>query len=740
MSFIAKLGIRKQFVILFSALSIIIILSTSYFYVRKYEKTSKYLFNKYASNIIENIIPLTLDLILVEDYIRLHDIVKELSKKEDVKRVSIVNLHGNIIMDSDISKMGSLFNPDDETGKYITKYEKELMVASSRYGKVVLYMDQIKMVREIRKIYSNVIIAIIVFSFISIWLSRILSDFFINPIQQLIDSIEKYKSDRTIDNKNDIIAPREILKLYSDFYDFVDVIKGNEKDLLISKKEVESLKNYMQQLIDSIPNGVITVDGSLRIRFVNRRFLDLFDLKETVVNKYLFDVIADFRMREIYNAITKSKEESIHMVKFDSFPNRYFDLHIFNIDSDNDINICISIEDITEDVKKDSLIYHAQKMDALGVLAGGIAHDINNVLAAMKNSISVIHIVGCPEDIKPIVENMEKAIHRASNIVKQILSFSRKQEAKREKFDILNIINNVVDILKNTVDKSIDIIVDIEEGDYTVLGDSSQIEQALLNICINGCHAMTIMRDDCEKGGKLRIKVRKFDCRDLDMFEGSKYEKCFQITISDTGVGISKDNLSKIFDPFFTTKKSGEGTGLGLSIVYRIIKEHGGYITVYSELGLGTNFNIYLPVHDNLPEESSGTESLEIGKFNTTCLIVDDDDLILNSKSKLLESLGMNVIAVNKPEDAERIYRGNINRIDFCIIDVIMPKISGLDLAVKLMEINPDVKLILNSGFYNDQRVESFIKEKRIPFLEKPFGIHELLEAMKKLGIVPSKN
>lgn len=737
MSFIGKLEIRKQFVILFSALSIIIILSTSYFYIKKYEETSRYLFNKYASNIIDNIAPLALNLILVEDYVKLQDIVNELLKKEDVKRVTVVDVYGKIIMCSDTSRIGTLFNPNEYIGKYISKYEKDLMISSIRYGKIILYLDHIKMVREINTLYWNVIIAIILFSLISIWLSHILSNFFVNPIKRLIDYIEKYKVDRVVERENNIIAPMEILKLYFDFYNFVDILKERETALMLSKKEVENLTNYMQQLIDSIPNSIITVDDSLRVKFVNRRFLDLFELKGVVVGRYLFDLIPDFRVGEIYDLIIKSREESLHMIKLDSFPDRYFDINIFKINSDNTVNICISIEDISEEVKKDSLIYHAQKMDALGVMAGGIAHDINNVLSAMKNSISVMNIIGYPEDIKPIVDNMEKAIYRASNIVKQILSFSRKQEAKREKFDIVDIIQNVVNMLKNIADKSIDIIVDIEEGAYTVIGYSSQMEQAVLNICINGCHAMTIMRNDGIKGGKLTIKVRKFDCKNLDMFEGKRYEKCLQISVSDTGVGISKDNLSKIFDPFFTTKKLGEGTGLGLSIVHRIIKEHDGYITVYSELGLGTTFNIYLPVDDSLITESE-PEYLKIEKYNATCMIVDDDELILKSNSKLLESLGMNVISVNKPEDAEGIYRENVGRIDFCIIDVMMPKISGLDLAINLMHINPDIKIIINSGFYDDQSLKAFIKDKHIAFLQKPFSIRELLNAMSQLNIIPS--
>ncbi|MEF3255845.1 MAG: response regulator [Deferribacterales bacterium] len=736
MNFLGRLNLRTQFVILFSVLSVLIILSTSFFYINEHRKSAEELFDKYVNNIFDNSIPTIANFIIVEDYLKLQDLVNEIVKNDDLERAVIVDKSDRIIMDSKGEKIGSLYNYDkDQLKYYLEIYERDIKIGKITYGKMIIYMNKHKLIADLNNLYMNMIIAVLLFSLLSIFLAYLSSRFFANPINLLIETIDRFKSGGIEEPAKDLIAPKEIMSLYYYFYTFVEIIKEREFELKRSVKEIEDLKNYLSQLLDSIPYGIVSLDSEKRIVFVNSYFKRLFGVKGNIEGNLFFDIFPMLQDDEVKNAVEQFNELSLRKKVFKGIPNDFYDIDIFKIYKGDDIYLGVTIIRVTEEVKKDAMLLHAQKLDALGVLAGGIAHDINNVLAAIKSSLSVMQMLNCPDEMKPIISTIEKSVYRASTIVKQILSFSRKQEIKKEQVDLKEVLNDVLDILNRTVDKSVEISVDLNEGVFNVFGDKSQLEQAILNICINGIHAMTIMRKDGDKGGRLSIKLSNiYDYKDQHRRGIVKFAK---IEISDTGVGIPSEDLEKIFDPFFTTKKHGEGTGLGLSMVYKIVKEHEGVISVYSEPGFGSTFVIKLPIHE-LAENRQVNCEVTFMKFAGTVMLVDDDELVLDSNKNLLKTLGFNVIDVKNPEEADKIYELNRENVNLAIIDAIMPKVSGIEVANRLKSINSELKIILTSGYYNDPAVEEFISKQMGYFIQKPFSVIELIKLLEKIGIKKS--
>ena len=393
--------------------------------------------------------------------------------------------------------------------------------------------------------------------------------------------------------------------------------------------------------------------------------------------------------------------------------------------------------------KSDEQLRQAQKMETVGTLAGGIAHDFNNMLGGIIGTLSLIEYNLSDngkietDQLTEYISTMNECSSRASNMVNQLLALSRKQEIIFSRIDLNEIVNNVIQIGKNSFDKSVNINIIPAEKPAFIRGDSNLLEQALLNFCVNSEHSMTIMRNkDDHWGGDLTVSVKEItpDSYMLKNHPSMENIKYFILSVKDTGVGMNSVTISNIFNPFFTTKKKGEGSGLGLSMVYNIIKQHDGFIDVYSEPGFGSKFNIYLPaltddkitgINHDIKQERLRGEGL--------ILIIDDEKAIRKTASDILKTCGYSVMEAKNGLEGVNIYKENKNSIKAVILDMIMPEMSGKEAYLLLKEINPDIKVILTSGFQYDNRVQEVIQLGISAFLQKPYTIYTLSKTVHNI-------
>ncbi len=397
-------------------------------------------------------------------------------------------------------------------------------------------------------------------------------------------------------------------------------------------------------------------------------------------------------------------------------------------DKDGKISqVVVVSRDVTEKKILEQQFLRSQRMESIGTLAGGIAHDLNNVLAPIVMAIDILKKKTTDKASQKMLDTLESSAQRGADIVKQVLAFARGIEGERILLQPKHLIGEVAKIIKETFPRSIDIRTEVPKNLWTISADPTQIHQVLLNICVNA-------RDAMPDGGTLTISAENIfiDENYSKMHSEAKSGPTVMITISDTGVGIPPKILNMIFEPFFTTKEIGKGTGLGLSTVHAIMKSHGGFIDVYSEVGLGTTFKIYFPA--NAEDQASLAEMMHptLPQGNgELILIVDDEASIRDITKSTLEGNGYYVMTANDGTEAISLYAQNREIIDVVISDIMMPVMDGTVTIRALLKMNPNIKIIAASGL-----ITSDIKNlgtKVQAFLTKPFSAETLLMTLDKV-------
>ncbi|MBI5966896.1 MAG: PAS domain S-box protein [Deltaproteobacteria bacterium] len=385
------------------------------------------------------------------------------------------------------------------------------------------------------------------------------------------------------------------------------------------------------------------------------------------------------------------------------------------------------LRDVTPLKKLELQFQQAQKMEAIGTLAGGIAHDFNNLLMGIQGYISLM--LFNMDSTHPHHENLKKIeehVRSGASLTSQLLGFARRGKYEVKPTDLNQIIQRSSEMFERTK-KEIKIYRKYQEDTWIVEVDRGQIEQLLLNLYVNAWQAMA-------EGGSLYLETKNVTL-------SKEYIKPFwvqpgdyvKISVTDTGMGMDEKTKQRIFEPFFTTKGMGRGTGLGLASAYGIVKNHGGFINVYSEKGQGTTFTIYLPVTGKELKEEKKVLSAELLRGTETILLVDDEDTIINVVEKALNLLGYRVLIARGGEEAAEIYRENQQEIALVILDMIMPGIGGGEAYDLLKEINPHVKAILSSGYSFNGEAAHIIAMGCDGFIQKPFGIKELSKKIREI-------
>lgn len=386
----------------------------------------------------------------------------------------------------------------------------------------------------------------------------------------------------------------------------------------------------------------------------------------------------------------------------------------------------VVIRDISERKRLEEQFWQAQKLKAVGTLAGGVAHDFNNLLMGVQGRVSLMLMdIDSEHPFCKHLTEIEAYVESAAGLSKQLLSFARGGKYEVKPTNPNEIVAQSADMFGRTR-KEIRIHRDFQPDIWTVDMDRRQIEQMLLNIYLNAWHAMS-------EGGELYITTENVI---LDETYVSPYDVApgdyVKICVTDTGVGMDKETLQRIFEPFFTTKEMGRGTGLGLATVYGIIKNHGGFINVYSERGEGTTFSHYLPASGRqILKERESVEPLLKGE--EVILLVDDEKPVLETASELLVKLGYRVLASSGGKEAIEIYLKNRDRIEIVILDMIMPDLGGSIVYERLKEINPDVKVLLSSGYGLRGMAQEILDRGCNGFIQKPFNLIQLSREIRRI-------
>ncbi len=395
----------------------------------------------------------------------------------------------------------------------------------------------------------------------------------------------------------------------------------------------------------------------------------------------------------------------------------------------NPEKIVVVSRDVTEREKLEEELRQSQKMESLGTLAAGIAHDFNNILGIIMGHFSLVKKkIGDQPEVMQNSEAILTAVDRGAALVRQIMTYARNTEASFEPLIIDEVVEELMAMFKGTIAKTITFDLELEKPAALILGDRTQLHQALLNLCVNA-------RDAMPTGGRIIISTQRVSA---DMIAGGnpsnsqKYYLC--VRVSDTGSGIDEVTRSRIFEPFFTTKGRDKGTGLGLSVVYGIVKAHGGFIDVQSKIGIGTTFLLYLPLPatENVGGES-GDERRPIASGYPTILLIEDEDPMRELLQEVFGEAGYTVLAAENGVEAIRVFQAHSSEIAVVVSDFGLPGIDGMALFMKLRQINRNVRVVFTSGYIDPDQAHELFTLGVAEIIPKPFNPERVLQKVEEL-------
>jgi hypothetical protein len=388
------------------------------------------------------------------------------------------------------------------------------------------------------------------------------------------------------------------------------------------------------------------------------------------------------------------------------------------------------VEDITDRKNLEEHLRQAQKMESVGLLAGGIAHDFNNLLTAINGySELLLSSNNLHDGLRRELEEIRKAGDRAAQLTQQLLAFSRKQILQPQLLDLNAVVGNVDRLLRRLIGEDVELITVLSPDLGRIKADPGQVEQVIMNLAVNA-------RDAMPKGGRLTIETANVE---LDEDYVSRHVtvvpgRYVLLAMSDTGVGMEAPVLRRIFEPFFTTKELGKGTGMGLSTVYGIVKQSGGYIWVYSEPGQGTSFKVYFPqVGDAAASDASRTQLPELARGSETILVVEDEETVRHLILAVLRRRGYQTLEARQAQEALEFAEKHPGPIHVMLTDVVMPKMSGRELANQLATLRPEAKILFMSGYATNAIIHHGVLDPGTAFLQKPFTPDALVRKIRQI-------
>ncbi len=549
-------------------------------------------------------------------------------------------------------------------------------------------------------------------------------------IETARELIDKKIADSALENR-EIYSSEEAARICGELANEEGLIRILAQNFLLQLERNRAEEQEL--LLDNIEAQVWYLTDVETYGIVNKAMADFWGMqKENLEGKKLRDILSKEEARacitfnkEIFRGKKQIRTEQ-WLKNGKEEPHAFYVVRTPKLDNNGNIEYVVcTAHDITErkrmekeKKKLEARLRQAQKMEAIGTLAGGIAHDFNNILFPILGySEMLMNDAPDNSDLKRDLSMIFNGTKRARDLVKQILAFSRQREYDLKPIKVHLVVKETLKLIRSSIPATIDIMQNIIDCEL-VMADYTQIHQVAMNLLTNAYHAME------KKGGKLKVTLKEVDLR-ADDLKGMPPGTYVRLTISDTGIGMDQSTIDRIFDPYFTTKKEGKGTGLGLAVVHGIIKSHGGHISVYSELGKGSEFHVYLPVI-KAQQETKQIEIQPIKKSNERILVVDDEKMVVEIQQKMLKRLGYDVTSCTSSVEALKAFQANPDNFDLIITDMTMPNMTGDQLAQKIMEIRTDIPIILCSGFsekMSNEKAKSLGIKK---FLMKPVLIKDL--------------
>lgn len=496
-----------------------------------------------------------------------------------------------------------------------------------------------------------------------------------------------------------------------------------------ANKALQESEASYRELTESINDLFFAMDKDLRYIYWNKASETLTGiLAKDAIGKSIYELFPDVKgtkAKQFYDEALKTQQPQRFESQFQIGGNKY----IFEINAYPTKNgISVIAKDISEKKKLEMQLLRSQRMESIGTLAGGIAHDLNNMLTPIMLSLQMLKEKHKDEQSQKLLTILEKNSMRGANLIKQILTFSRGVEGERKPIQIMDHISEIETVLKETFPRNIEIRIDPQKDLFTISGDATQLYQVIMNLCVNA-------RDAMPSGGILNIMASNFfiDENYALKHTEAKVGQYVVIAVSDTGIGIPHKIVDRIFEPFFTTKEFGNGTGLGLSTALAIVKSHGGFITVYSEVGEGTTFRVYLPsINTELQIVKEELFELAVGNGELV-LVAEDEDSIREITVSTLESYGYKVLTASDGADAVALYAQNKDKIEVILMDMMMPVMDGHASIRTIRKINPAVKIVAVSGLAEKDKNAKIADIGVHAFLPKPYTAGRLLKTIHEI-------
>jgi PAS domain S-box-containing protein len=522
------------------------------------------------------------------------------------------------------------------------------------------------------------------------------------------------------------------------------VLATDVTETLRAQEELRTMSERLKALVDASPVAIVGFEADGTVQSWNRAAERMFGWREAEVMGKRFPGGSGGQASAVLSGADGGDSLRGVLAVAEQRDGTSLDVSISSAPLRNSRGEIVGFVGVFEDVTdrrrtelalrtSEEQLRHAQKMEAIGRLAGGVAHDFNNILTAIQSYAEFLALeLGADAPCRDDIREIQKAADRAAQLTHQLLAFSRKQVLRPEAIDLNAIVTETERMLRRVIGEDIELVTRLDPGLDLLQGDAGQLSQVLLNLAINA-------RDAMPEGGRLLIETMmvNLDAEYADSHQGAAAGPHVLLTVSDTGIGMDSETKTRIFEPFFTTKEHGKGTGLGLSMVYGFVRQSGGSIWVYSELGEGTTFKIYLP---RAPDRAAGEVAVarqaqprKALAAGTTVLLVEDEVAVRQVAMRTLVDHGYTVLEAANGREALAVAGSHQGPIDLVLTDMVMPAMRGGELAARLRKARPEARLLMMSGYTEEAASRQAILAAGSAFLEKPFTASRLLEKVEEV-------